>query len=89
MAGRIPGITPSDVAIVGLFIRDRLNARSAAALEARAVAPAVAARLAHYGMLVLEGNRRLNLSGAKTPVAIVDHLADSLTVLPYVDGAIH
>lgn len=57
-----------------------------AALEARQIAPAIAARLGHYGMLVLEGNRKLNLSGAKTPEAIVEHLLDSLTVLPYVEG---
>jgi 16S rRNA (guanine527-N7)-methyltransferase len=56
----------------------------AAALEARHILPPLAARLAHYGMLVLDGNRKLNLSGAKTPEAIVDHLTDSLTVLPYV-----
>lgn len=56
----------------------------AAGLETRGAAPALAARLVRYGMLVLEGNRRLNLSGAKTPAAIVDHLADSLTVLPYI-----
>lgn len=58
----------------------------AAALEARGAAPEIAARLAHYGMLVLEGNRKLNLSGAKTTEAIVEHLADSLTVLPFVEA---
>lgn len=58
----------------------------ALALEARQVAAPIAARLAHYAMLVLEGNRKLNLSGAKTPAAIVEHVADSLTVLPYIDG---
>ena len=55
----------------------------AATLEVRGVAPAVAASLARYGALVLDGNRRLNLSGAKTPAAIVEHLLDSLSVLPY------
>jgi 16S rRNA (guanine527-N7)-methyltransferase len=57
----------------------------AVALEARQVAAPIAARLARYAMLVLDGNRKLNLSGAKTPLAIVEHLVDSLTVLPYVE----
>jgi 16S rRNA (guanine527-N7)-methyltransferase len=56
----------------------------AAALAARAVVPSLAARLARYGVLVLAGNQRVNLSGAKTPEAIAEQLADSLTVLPYV-----
>lgn len=53
-------------------------------LEARGVAPQRVARLARYGALVLEGNRRFNLSAARTADAIVEHLLDSLTVLPYV-----
>lgn len=57
----------------------------AAALESRHVASSLAYRLAQYGTLVLEGNRRLNLSGAKTPAAMVEHLADSLSVVPYVE----
>jgi 16S rRNA (guanine527-N7)-methyltransferase len=57
-----------------------------AALEARHIAAPIAARLARYATLVLEGNRKLNLSGAKTAAAILEHLADSLTVLPYLDG---
>jgi 16S rRNA (guanine527-N7)-methyltransferase len=41
-------------------------------------------RLAHYGNFVLETNRRINLTGAKTPSELAGHLLDSLTVVPYV-----
>jgi 16S rRNA (guanine527-N7)-methyltransferase len=51
----------------------------AAGIEARLVSP-----LARYAELVLEANRRFNLTGAKTPQEFVAHLRDSLTVVPYV-----
>lgn len=41
-------------------------------------------RLAAYGDLVLAANRRVNLTGAKTPEAIAAQILDSLTLLPYV-----
>lgn len=41
-------------------------------------------RLIRYGELLLEANRRFNLTAAATPELLVPHLADSLTVLPYV-----
>ena len=47
------------------------------------VAPALRAGLSRYGALVLDGGRRVNLTGAKSPAALVEHLLDSLTVLPY------
>ena len=43
-------------------------------------------RLALYSRLVLEGNTHFNLTGAKTEADFVPHIADSLTVLPYVLG---
>lgn len=41
-------------------------------------------RLAHYGALLLETNRRLNLTGAESPEALLPHLLDSLSVVAYV-----
>jgi len=46
-------------------------------------APAVAA-LARYGRLVLEANRRFNVTGASSPEEIAQHISDSLSVVPYV-----
>lgn len=43
-------------------------------------------RLAAYGTLVLEANRKVNLTGAKTPADFVPHLADALSTLPFVSG---
>ena len=43
-------------------------------------------RLALYVRLVLEANARFNLTGAKTEAEFAPHIADSLTVLPYVRG---
>jgi len=43
-------------------------------------------RLAHYTRLVLEANARFNLTGAKNETEFASHVADSLTVLPYVVG---
>ena len=51
----------------------------AGGVEARLVAP-----LARYGELVLEANRRVNITGAKSPEELASHLLDSLTVVPYV-----
>lgn len=49
-----------------------------AGIEARLRSP-----LARYGTLVLEANRRFNLTGAKSPQELADHLLDSLSVVPY------
>jgi 16S rRNA (guanine527-N7)-methyltransferase len=61
---------------------------SATALEALLACTGVESRLtaplARYGALVLEANRRFNLTGAKSPAALTDHLVDSLSLLPYV-----
>ena len=50
-----------------------------AGVEARLIAP-----LARYGKLVLEQNQRFNLTGAKSPEELAEHLLDSLSVAPYV-----
>ncbi|MGA8384567.1 MAG: RsmG family class I SAM-dependent methyltransferase, partial [Candidatus Cybelea sp.] len=39
--------------------------------------------LALYGRLVLEANRHVNVTGARSPEEIARHIADSLSVLPY------
>lgn len=43
-------------------------------------------RLSAYGTMLLEANRRFNLTGAKTADDLVPHLVDSLTIVPFVDG---
>jgi len=50
-----------------------------AGVEERLVEP-----LARYGVLVLEANRRTNLTGAKSPAELLEHLLDSLSVVPFV-----
>lgn len=50
-------------------------------VESRLVEP-----LAHYGAMLLETNRRFNLSGADTPEELLPHLLDSLSIVPYVQG---
>jgi 16S rRNA (guanine527-N7)-methyltransferase len=53
-------------------------------LEAGGVQTEHIGRLAEYGAVLLESNRRTNLTGAKTPEALADHILDSLTLAPYV-----
>ncbi|HET6276030.1 MAG TPA: 16S rRNA (guanine(527)-N(7))-methyltransferase RsmG [Candidatus Cybelea sp.] len=55
-----------------------------ALIEETGLDSAVRMRLARYGALVLAANRRLNLTGAKTPAELAEHVRDSLTVIPYV-----
>jgi 16S rRNA (guanine527-N7)-methyltransferase len=45
--------------------------------------PGVVRRLAQYGALVLEANRRFNVTGAKSESEIAEHIIDSLSVAPY------
>ncbi len=54
-----------------------------ALLEKSGAHSGLAARLAEYGRIVLDTNRRFNLTGAKSPAELVEHIADSLTVVPY------
>lgn len=56
------------------------------ALRGAGVAEETAARLSEYGALVLEANRRTNLTGARTPKALAEHIIDSLTLVPYAQG---
>lgn len=55
-------------------------------LEAAGVESGLAERLARYGAIVLEANRKFNLTGAKGEDELAEHLLDSLTVVPYVKG---
>lgn len=52
-----------------------------AGVEARLVEP-----LARYGGMLLEANRRFNVTGADTPEELLPHLLDSLSIAPYVHG---
>lgn len=52
-----------------------------AGVQSRLIEP-----LAHYGALVLETNRRFNISGADTPEELFPHIMDSLSIVPYVQG---
>jgi 16S rRNA (guanine527-N7)-methyltransferase len=52
----------------------------AAALVAAGVAHEPAERLAAYGALLLEANRKVNLTGAKDAAALLPHLLDALTL---------
>jgi 16S rRNA (guanine527-N7)-methyltransferase len=52
------------------------------------VEAALAARLAQYGALLLEANRRVNLTGAESPGELLPHLLDSLSAVPYVREAL-
>lgn len=54
-----------------------------ALLDDAGVAPELRAPLSRFGALVLEANRRVNLTGAKSAAALAEHLLDSLTVVPH------
>lgn len=56
----------------------------AALLERSGVESALAQRLGAYGALLLNANRRVNLTGAATPDELADHIVDSLTLVPHV-----
>ncbi len=60
------------------------NDELCALLEAAGIAAPLRASLSRYGNLVLDANRRVNLTGAKSAAALAAHLLDSLTVVPYV-----
>ncbi len=57
-----------------------------AALLAAGIDEQLAARLAIYAALVLDANRRLNLTGAKTGAAFAEHILDALTLRDDVAG---
>jgi len=56
------------------------HAELAASLRAAGTADDLAERLAAYGALLLEANRRVSLTGAKDAAALVPHLLDALTL---------
>jgi 16S rRNA (guanine527-N7)-methyltransferase len=56
------------------------DASALAALRAAGVEEALAQRLAVYAALVLNANRRVNLTGAKDGTAFAAHIADALTL---------
>ncbi|HET9029956.1 MAG TPA: 16S rRNA (guanine(527)-N(7))-methyltransferase RsmG, partial [Candidatus Aquilonibacter sp.] len=39
---------------------------------------------ARYGALVLDANRKFNLTGAKTPAEFAPHIVDSVSIAPYI-----
>lgn len=58
----------------------------AAALERHGAPPAALERLARYGALLLEVNRNVNLTAARTPEAIAEQIADAFPLVPLVHG---
>jgi len=53
---------------------------------ANGIAPEIAARLADYGEYLLEANRSINLTGAKTLRDLLPHILDAATLQPYIRG---
>jgi 16S rRNA (guanine527-N7)-methyltransferase len=51
-----------------------------AGLSTAGVEPALAESLAAYGAMLLEANRKVNLTGAKDVAALLPHLLDALTL---------
>lgn len=62
------------------------DAAALGALRAAGVDDALAERLALYAALVLDANRRLNLTGAKDGAAFAEHVLDALTMRDDVRG---
>jgi 16S rRNA (guanine527-N7)-methyltransferase len=56
------------------------NPEALAAFQAAGLEPPLAERLAVYAALVLNANRRVNLTGAKTGAAFAEHILDALTL---------
>lgn len=56
------------------------NPEALATLRAAGIDEDLASRLAVYAALVLDANRRLNLTGAKTGTAFAQHILDALTL---------
>ena len=64
------------------------NPEARAALEVAGVPDELAVRLAVYSQLVLDANRRVNLTGAKDGAAFAAHILDALTLQDDVVGAL-
>ena len=56
------------------------------ALAARGAPAEALDQLARYGELLLEANRGVNLTGARTPEAVADQIADAFPLTGYVHG---
>lgn len=59
-----------------------------AALRAASVDHDLASRLGTYGALLLEANRKVNLTGAKDVAALLPHILDALTLAGDVGGSL-
>jgi 16S rRNA (guanine527-N7)-methyltransferase len=62
------------------------QSRLAALLGVAGVEPRLIEAVAHFGALLLEANRRFNVSGAETPEELAPHILDSLSIAQYVEG---
>ncbi|MBV8602627.1 MAG: 16S rRNA (guanine(527)-N(7))-methyltransferase RsmG [Candidatus Eremiobacteraeota bacterium] len=56
------------------------------ALARSGVPAASLAALTRYGELLLEATQRTNLTAARTPEALAEHIVDALSLAPYVRG---
>ena len=65
---------------------DRAPAELERLLAGASADPGVVRRLALYGGLVLDANRRFNVTGAKLESEIAEHITDSLSIVPYVSA---
>ena len=61
------------------------RAQLANLLEHAGVEPRIIDSLALFGALLLDTNRRFNVSGPETPQALMPHILDSLSIAPYVE----
>jgi 16S rRNA (guanine527-N7)-methyltransferase len=64
---------PNNVSLLDLLLQNDVEA-------------GLAQRLAQFGDVLLEGNRKCNLTSARTPELLLPHLLDSLTCVGDVDG---
>lgn len=60
----------------------------AEALAQRGAPAASLDALAHYGELLLDANRHVNLTAARTPEAIAEQIADAFALAPLVHGTL-
>jgi 16S rRNA (guanine527-N7)-methyltransferase len=58
----------------------------AASLAAAGIEVALATRLGAYGQLVLDANRAMNVTAARSPAAFAEHILDALTLTADIDG---
>src|ERR1700760_3385315 len=74
---------------MSIFTRDQLIVECMQALaKVLSLTERQREQLAEYGASLLLANRRVNLTGAKDVAALLPHLLDSLSVVPYVEGSL-